>query len=273
MNKLKILPNTFAWNDAEQIWDAQSQRAVNSHPLKIPKKMPDMIPFTAETKKNLKFKALKWIVSKDKEGKIRSQFLKKPFKYGFNLIRSLSKKQAHSRRDEDFFLYGINSLNDFKELLKKPTTLLVIGFSFCHKPHECPSGRFSTNCMADSNNPICQQCFIGKCNNFLPTQNTITLSITTVHYIGEKIFEIVHANPDKEVIFIISACELTLTMFGDLGNMVGIKGIGIRLAGRICNTMQAFCLAENGIKPGLTIIENETEKRIFELIKVRYLSI
>jgi hypothetical protein len=57
------------------------------------------------------------------------------------------------------------------------------------------------------------------------------LLIPTIHYIGGKIFDIVHANPNKRVIFIITACEMTLEMFGDWGNMTGILGLGVRLDG------------------------------------------
>jgi hypothetical protein len=58
-------------------------------------------------------------------------------------------------------------------------------------------------------------------------------------------------------------------MFGDLGNMVDIRGLGIRLDGRICNTMKAFELSEQGIKPGLTVVLPDTQKRILELVKER----
>ena len=93
--------------------------------------------------------------------------------------------------------------------------------------------------------------------------------IPTIHYIGEKIFEIVHAHPNKKVLFLITACEMTLEMFGDWGNMVNIQGIGVRLDGRICNTMRAFELSEKGIKPGLTVVLKESEDKILNLIKSR----
>ena len=67
------------------------------------------------------------------------------------------------------------------------------------------------------------------------------------------------------MIFLITACELTLEMFGDWGNMAGIRGIGVRLDGRICNTMRAFELSEKGIKPGLTLVLPKTQRRILEL--------
>ena len=85
----------------------------------------------------------------------------------------------------------------------------------------------------------------------------------------KDIFEIVHANPGKRVIFMITACEMTLEMFGDWGNMVGIRGVGVRLDGRICNTMKAFELSEMGIKPGLTVVLEPTQQRILTIIRKR----
>ncbi|MCB1213054.1 MAG: hypothetical protein KDK40_02025, partial [Chlamydiia bacterium] len=66
-----------------------------------------------------------------------------------------------------------------------------------------------------------------------------------------------------------TACEMTLRMFADWGNMVGIRGIGVRLDGRICNTMAAFDLSERGIKPGLTVVLEETQRRILQLLRSR----
>ena len=49
--------------------------------------------------------------------------------------------------------------------------------------------------------------------------------------------------------------------------MAGVRGIGVRLDGRICNTMRAFELSEEGIKPGLTVITPVTQDRFLELVK------
>ena len=100
-------------------------------------------------------------------------------------------------------------------------------------------------------------------------KQTIPLFIPTIRYVGGKIFEIVHQHPGKPILFMITACEMTLEMFGDWGNMVNIKGLGIRLDGRICNTMKAFELSEQGIKPGLTVVLDETQKAILQLIRCR----
>jgi hypothetical protein len=57
-------------------------------------------------------------------------------------------------------------------------------------------------------------------------------------------------------------------MFADWGNMLNIRGLGIRLDGRICNTMKAFELSEIGIKPGLTVVRDETQAEILKLIRL-----
>jgi hypothetical protein len=121
----------------------------------------------------------------------------------------------------------------------------------------------------DLNNPVCQQCFIGKCVHAAPTKNTVPVYIPTVHDIGNKVFELIKLHPKKEIIFLITACEMTLTMFADYGNMAGVKGIGVRLDGRICNTMKAFELSEVGIKPGLTVVLEGAKRSMLEWIRQR----
>jgi len=246
-------------------WNARAKKAALTHPLKTPNHLPNIPGITSETARRLKWKSLKYLIQHDKKRTLPRYFIKHPLKYGYNLLKSYFKKKSYHRQD-DFFLYNLNSLEEFQKTLADPNTLLIAGFSYCHKPHECPSGRFTDACIHDTEHPVCQQCFIGKTVHSLPKHNAIPLFIPTIHYIGEKIFEIVEANPKKTILFLITACELTLEMFGDWGNMVGIKGIGVRLDGRICNTMKAFELSEVGIKPGLTVVREETQKQILSLI-------
>lgn len=269
MSKLKMWSQHSTWEDAEQAWDKGAKEAALQRPIKGLTTLPSMPGITEETAKNLKWKSLKWMILKDHDKVILKGFLKHPLRYGWELLKSALKKKPFTRQG-DFFLYGVKTLDEFENLMKEKNTLLVLGFSYCHKPFECPSGRFSADCIHDAQNPVCRQCFIGKAIHALPENNAIPLLIPTIHYVGGKIFEIVHGNPDKKIIFMISACEMTLEMFGDWGNMVSIKGIGIRLDGRICNTMKAFELSEEGIKPGLTVVLNETQKKVLELIRSRY---
>lgn len=263
--KLKLWDEKKSWEEAEKHWDANAQKASKEHPLKTLRTLPKMVGITDQTAKYLKWKALSWILLKDHKKAILKGILKHPFKYGINYLRSCWKGKPY-KREGDFFFYGIKSQSEFEDLLKDKDVLFVMGFSYCHKPFECPSGRFTENCIRDLNHPVCQQCFIGKCMH-ASIANTIPLLIPTIHYIGEKVFDIVHANPGKRVVFLITACEMTLEMFGDFGNMVGIKGIGIRLDGRICNTMEAFKLSEEGIKPGLTVVQEGTQEAILKIFK------
>lgn len=264
MNKLKLWSASSDWNQAEAKWDEGALLAAQNKPIKKLSNLPEMVGITPDTAKNLRWKALRWMVEKD-QGGIRKGVMKKPFKYVWAYLKSLFQTKSFTRQG-DLYLYGVDSVDKFQALLKDPKSLFVIGFSYCHKPFECPSGRFTSDCIHDADNPICRQCFIGKAINAAP-DHVITLMIPTVHYIGEKIFEIVHANPNRKVYFLITACEMTLEMFGDWGNMVGIKGIGVRLGGRICNTMRAFELSENGVKPGLTVVLDDTQKQMLEIIR------
>lgn len=254
-----------SWEEAELNWEKRAEEASKELPLKLLKNPPEMVGISEETAKNLKWKSFKWILTQDKQKEVRKGFFKHPFKYGLRYLKSLFKAKSF-HREGDFYYYGIPGLADFEDLMEHPDTILVAGFSYCHKPLECPSKRFTPDCIHDSTNPVCQQCFIGKLHHALP-QKVITLIIPTVHYIGGKMFEITHKFPKKQVLFLITACEMTLEMFGDWGNMVGIKGIGVRLGGRICNTMRAFELSEQGIKPGLTIVKEPTQEKILDLIK------
>lgn len=266
--KLKLWKDQASFDEAEQAWDRGAQEAAACRPLKAPKQLPSMIGITPETAKSLKWKSVKWMIANDENWNILKHFLKSPLKYGWRWIKSALKGKPYTRQG-DFFFYGVKNLDDFSEMLKDQKSLFVIGFSYCHKPFECPSGRFTADCIHDPENPVCRQCFIGKTVNALPKGDNIPLFIPTIHYVGGKIFELVHKYPGRRILFLITACELTLEMFGDLGNMVNIKGLGVRLDGRICNTMKAFELSEQGIKPGLTVVLPETQKQILNLIKVR----
>jgi hypothetical protein len=267
-DKLKLFSPSTSWEATNSVWDARATEAAKLQPLKKLKQLPEMVGITQETAKGLKWKSLKWMISQDEHWRIMRGFLKHPFKHGWAWLRSIMSKKSY-RRDGDFFLYGIDSLAEFEALLLDSSNLFVLGFSYCHKPFECPSGRFSPNCKRDPENLVCQQCFIGKALHHIPPELCHPLLIPTIHYVGGQIFDLLEQHPHRRLIFMITACELTLEMFGDWGNMVNIKGVGVRLAGRICNTMKAFELSEQGIKPGLTVIPAPTQKTIMDLLRLR----
>jgi hypothetical protein len=248
------------WQTAETKWDEQAEKLRTSHPLKILQTLPKKMPGIAEA--GIKRKGLFYLLLHDKKKVFWRHFFRSPVRYAFRLISSYLKGKSYLR-DGDFFLYGLSSA---EELAKDPSALFILGFSYCHKPFECPSGRFTDQCMKDPSHPVCRQCFIGKCSHAAPPQTQL-LWIPTIHYIGEKIFESVATNPKRKIVFLITACEMSLEMFGDWGNMVGAKGIGVRLDGRICNTMKAFELSEKGIKPGLTVVLDETQTKMLNLLR------
>jgi len=253
-------------NIIESSWDEKAKELQNSHPLKTLKNLPKMDGITPDTAKNLKAKGLFYLLKYDKNKIFLRHFFKRPLRYATSLVRSYLKTSSFSR-EEDLFFYGISDESKFTKIASKKDSLVLIGFSYCHKPFECPSGRFSDKCQNTSGHPVCSQCFIGKCSTLASHTNAQILYIPTIHYIGEKIMEATHQNPGKQVLFLITACELSLTMFADWGNMIGAKGIGVRLDGRICNTMRAFKLSEDGVKPGLTVVLKNSEKKILNLIK------
>jgi hypothetical protein len=268
MSKLKLWDESLSWEAAEAKWDENARQAASETPIKRLAQLPSMPGITADTAKHLKWKSLKWMLLQDHDRKVLKGFLKHPLKYGWGILKSSFQTKPY-KRDGDFFLYGIDSVDELKELLENPRHLFVLGFSYCQKPFECPSGRFSPECIHDIEHPVCRQCFIGKAFHAVPHRNTVILCIPTVHYIGGKILELVHEHPDKQLLFLITACEMTLEMFGDWGNAAAIKGIGVRLDGRICNTMKAFELSERGVKPGLTVVLDAAQEKMLELIRVR----
>lgn len=256
------------WQEWEKKWDEGAEVARREHPNKDLKRLPNMPGVTPDTAKGLRWKALKYMIRHDEGFRVMKLVLQHPFRYAIGYAKSLLRKQSF-KRDGDFFLYNTASIDAFRKKLHQKNNVLIVGFSYCHKPFECPSGRFTDQCIADPENPACRQCFIGKTVNALPTKNIKPLFIPTVHYISEKMLEITHEHPGQDVLFIITACEMTLKMFADWGNMANIQGVGVRLDGRICNTMRAFELSEEGIKPGLTVVLPETQARILDLIRER----
>src|SRR5690242_20694732 len=108
-------------------------------PLKILQNDPKIPQITPSTRRFLKLKSLLYILKEDHKRLVSRYLLKKPFTYGYNFLKSVLKKSSYTR-DGDAFLYGIKSQSSWEEKLTHKEALLVVGFSYCHKPLECPSG-------------------------------------------------------------------------------------------------------------------------------------
>jgi hypothetical protein len=254
-----------AWEEAEDAWNAMAGRASSTFPLKIPAFVPS-IQSIAPGEGCLRWKALRWVIKRDRNYRLVRSLLRHPFRYGCRYLASVVRKTPYVQ-DGDLFFYGVKNVEEMMALMMKRESILIVGFSYCQKPFECPAGRFGEGCCADLSNMVCQQCFVGKAMHSLPTRKTIPVAIPTINDIGKHVLQAIHEFPDHQILFVITACEMALHMFGDFGNMVGVQGIGIRLGGRVCNTMRAFALSEEGIKPGLTTVLPLTQGKMFDLIR------
>lgn len=248
-----------SFDETAALLEKSSLTALSKKPMQGLKQLPHMVGITKKDAKWLKIKALKYIIQEDKGHRILKGTLRRPLYHALRYLRSFFTKQPFSQ-DGDLFFYGVKNIKQFIQEAK--TTPLLVGFSYCQKPHECPSGRFNDQCLRDFTQPICNQCDIGKIATLLPPRSSIVI-IPTVHHIGQAFFD---KMPEKPL-FLITACEMSLKMFADFGNMLGIRGIGIRLNGRICNTMKAFVLSEKGIKPGLTVLTSSTYHTILKILQ------
>lgn len=266
-SEIRFFDQFRSWEEAEAAWDSRARALAAEFPLRGIRHWRTLPGIRAATRKNLRLKALYYLLRHDRNRVLR-YFWRKPFLHFRNLLNSYRNGSPY-RRDGDFFLYGFASLETFQARLAAEDSFLLLGFSYCHKPFECPCGRFSEGCISDLANPVCGQCFIGKCVHALPLGRSRPVFIPTVHYIAEQTVRAMDAHPEKEILFLITACELTLEMFGDWGNAIGVRGIGVRLDGQICNTMKAFEASENGVKPGMAVVLPPTQLRFLELLALR----
>ncbi|MDQ7008257.1 MAG: hypothetical protein Q9Q40_13615 [Acidobacteriota bacterium] len=256
---------------AEADWDRGAAELAARHPLREQDPRPDLPGIRARTRRLLRWKALRYLVAHDERRVLQRYVFRHPLRHGWGLIRSYLRRRRYLR-EGDFWLLGVSGQAELERLLARPDTRFVVGFSYCHKPFECPSGRFSDACRADPGHPVCRQCFIGKCVNALDAERGKPLFIPTVHYIGEQVLALQSDGHPGPTVFMITACELTLEMFADWGNMTDIVCAGVRLDGVICNTMRAFEASERGIKPGLTMVREQTARRMLELIRLHRLA-
>jgi hypothetical protein len=258
-----------SWDDAERNWEKGSTIAAEKTPIESSKGKDLPLSIHSKTKRFLKWKTAWYFLSQDTGLKLTKHFFKYPLKYAFNFIKSLLRKKPYQRIN-NLYLYGFKTIKEFQKEIPSDDNILIVGFGYCHKPLECPDQRFSEQCRHDPDNPICRQCFIGKCMNTLPNKNVVPLVVTTVHYIGEKVTSLIEKHPNKNITFIMTVCELGLEMFSDWGNMVNVKGVGIKLCGRVCTTLETFKYAERGIKPHLTDLLESDKKQLLELLQLKH---
>ncbi len=210
-----------------------------------------------------RLKGLLYVLKADKKKDLLKYFFKRPFLHTFNIIKSFFKKRPYTL-DQRVYCFNVSDISSFKKKLQNPNTILIVGFSYCQKPKNCPSKRFSSNCINDPNSPVCQNCFIG--NTTQMKKNIYFLNIPDIQYISKQIIEKITQNPEKEVLFLISSCEFSIKMFADFSNILKITGLGIELSGYTCLNFKSFLFAENSIKNTTTYLSKNDQSIFLDLI-------
>lgn len=261
---MKFWENFSSFELANQAWDKKQALLENKKPLKKVLFDPRIkISFSNFTR----IKSLLYLLQKDKKLKLIKFFIKKPLFYLHNLLKSYFSKAPYIVED-NVFLFNLSNFKELKKITDNKDNLFIFGLSYCQKPIECPKKRFSSECIHDYENDICAQCFIGKCSNAI-NNNDIILVIPDIYFFSETIIELINKNPEKQIIFVISACELSIKMYSDLANMLKIKGLGLKLSSRVCTNFKSFTYAEKGQKNSVTDLNLCNKELMIEIMKIR----
>ena len=255
-----------SWEEAEQEWEKRAEQSAAIYSIKKPSFFPKGPNIVEGQERFLRVKGLYWLLTGKGFWRFWYTLFCHPFSSLRRYIRSLRAYQSY-RQEGDLFFYGIATFEEVRELLQEKETILFVGFSYCQKPFECPRGRFSKECTADIENGICKQCPIGKAYHTLPERETVFSIIPTAHDVALQMIDVKKRYPQKRVIFLITTCEMALKMFGDCAHAIGVQGVGVRLCGRVCNTLKAFALSERGIKPGITQFNEGSYDRFFSVLR------
>lgn len=219
--------------------------------------------------KFFKIKTLLYLLKQDKKCKnshLLKFFIKRPFYYSYNLLKSYLRTNPYVL-DNDVFLFKMRNINDLQRKTEDKNALFVFGFSYCQKPKDCPVGKFTPSCSPIKNS-VCLNCFIGKCFKMSSNRDQF-LVIPDIYYISVKLTELIQRNPKKEIVFVICSCYLSIKMFLDFANMVKLKGVALPLINRVCLNYKSFLFAEKGKKNGITDISEKNKDFLFNILKIR----
>ncbi|WP_066481833.1 hypothetical protein [Candidatus Chlamydia sanziniae] len=228
-----------------------------------PIQKPNIPNITKATARGLRLKTIAYLLSLKEGRRLAYHLLKRPRSIA-RLVRALLMPK-HAHQSGNLFFYNCLSIEDIIVELHRPNRILILGFSYCEKPKHCPVGRFNSNCCYDPLNTVCTSCSIGWVRKYNVFKYRIVI-IPTFIDIAKHFFDLEKLYPSHQILFVITACELSLKMFGDYASIMQLKGMGIRLTGRICNTFQAFKLAEHGVKPGVPFLEEDGVKALMKII-------
>jgi len=253
----------ICWKESEACWDKQAVIAKKTCPIQEHASTSKVLFIVPGEQRFLRLRGATWLFFRKGGFRFIRHFLFHPFSCLFRYLRAFVKKSCEQQ--DDYFFYGTTSVKHFINLFED--SILLVGFSYCQKPLECPSKRFTSDCAADFSSLICQQCIIGKAKYLFKSDRAFITIIPTVKDIANTLLDLKGRFPSRRILFLIATCELAMRMFAEFAAALGVQGIGIRLHGRFCNTQTAFKLSERGIKPGRTSFEGDAETQFFSLLQ------
>jgi len=190
--------------------------------------------------------------------------LRRPFLYFKRFISSFSEKRTLLQ--EGVHLYGFKKLEDLKRSLASKESLLILGFSYCQRPKNCPAIRFSNTCPIDQS--TCSSCSLSPFIKHLRKDDSFIV-IAKALDLGEKILNLQKKYPQKEILFALSVCDLSEEIFSNFSHILGAKGVSFSLNGNTCTNFKSFQLAEEGKKKNTTYLDDMQNQLLQEFLFLR----
>ena len=178
---------------------------------------------------------------------LKKFFIKNFFKIFFIFFKIFKKLKKD--KFGNFYLINIKNLKS-----KKKAKKIFIAISYCQKPKNCPSKKFSENCFKNSKSEICKNCQFFKISKPL-------YFITTVSEFAKKILQL-----KKDEYFLITACRYSIKKFYKYAYLLNLKGAAFELTKNCCTNFKTFYFAEKGYKKNETFLSKNSQDAFFNFL-------
>lgn len=187
-------------------------------------------------------------------------------------IRNLKRAKEtikHIERKRNSVLIGIKNINELiTEISRSPRNFLIL-LSYCSKPIDCPSKRFSDKCWPRASSNICDNCPF---KDIKLKADKIGCEIYIVYktkkmiqkYLIPAFRKFKKAERQKPVI--VTICPLALNKFLEIGVISGFKGIIYQFTEGICRTSEHFDRADEGEKREVTNLHQRNWQEINHIL-------
>lgn len=169
------------------------------------------------------------------------------------------------KRKKGYVLINVTNLSQLIKSISNSPKDLVVMLSYCIKPIECPSGRFSDKCRPRLSSRVCEKCP-------LKDIKFKTNKIGCDFYIDYKTKEMVKdyliptfrefQQTSKFKPLIVVSCPMGLNRFLEAAIIIGFKGIGFYLTKGICKTAEHYKKGDTSKKKEITDMEREMWEKI-----------